>query len=76
MIAEEYGYWMKDVLGFDLLFNVLTGGDVGVFFSTRAYVNAKSDKRKGWLLIRCFGKSIVMIVTSGKCHASSSGWIR
>ena len=52
MIAEEYGYWMKVVLGFDLLFNVLTGGDVGVFFSTRAYVNAKSDKRKGWVMTR------------------------
>jgi hypothetical protein len=52
MVADEYGYWMKLALGFDLLFNVLTGGEVGVFFSTRSYLNARDESRKWWVITR------------------------
>lgn len=40
----KYGYWMRLVLILDMTLNVVTGGELGVCFSTRVYLNsADSD---------------------------------
>ena len=48
----------KAIINIDRLFNILTGGDLGVTFSTRCYINSKTSK--GWDTVRSFVDKLMM----------------
>ena len=54
------------IINLDRLFNILTGGDLGVCFSTRCYINSKSSR--GWDTVR----SVVdkMMLEENHCEKS------
>jgi len=42
---DESKYWFKVMICINCLFNGVTGGDWGVCFSTRTYINSRKSKK-------------------------------
>jgi hypothetical protein len=71
-------FWYRLLLTLNLMFNILTGGEFGTFFSTRTYENSLTCKR--WDKVR---QILDYVLGEGHCKKSQNwqinnkmNWIR